>query len=186
MRALILSLVALMPLVAVENVAVNGDFSAKDAAGTYTGWTTHGDPKQLSIVSEGGNRFLRVDCSAKKSDGGLFQDIDLRPDWAAVTVTVRIRVSKMAAPAADDKVYNRPLFHYLVVDSAGKPLTGPGKDQAPWSKFMVEADSDWTTYTAEKTIPAGAEKLKLECRILGAQAIADFDDVVITPVVKRP
>lgn len=186
MRSLILALVALAPLAAVENVAVNGDFSAKSSPGNFIGWTVWGDPKQVSLVSEGDNRFLRVDTSPKKSDGGLIQEIEVRPDWSAVKVSMRMRVAKMAAPTADDKAFHRPVFHFLTLDSAGKPTAGPGEGQTPWSKFLVDGDSDWKTYTAVKTIPPGCEILKLECRVLGAQAIADYDDVVIEPVVKQP
>jgi hypothetical protein len=186
MKRLILALTALAPLAAVENVAVNGDFSAKDAAGAYTGWTVWGDPKQVSIGSEDGNRFLRVDTSPRKSDGGLIQEIEVRPDWSAVKISIRMRVSKMATPAAEDKAFNRPIFHFLAMDSAGKPVAGPGEGQSAWSKVLVDGDSDWKTYTALKTFPAGIETLKLECRVLGAQAIADYDDVVIEPVVRQP
>ncbi len=160
-------------LAAADNLIVNGDFSSteKPTEGAFYGWRA-GDPAHISVVEEGAQRFAR---NANGNHINTSQEIAVKPEWKAFEISARIRVKGLVRTGAE--IWMVPCIQFQTRDAAGEVVGG-------YSKFMITADQDWTAHKATKEIPAGATKLNVSIDTFGAKGTFDFDDIVVTPVLK--
>lgn len=144
------------------NLVVNGDFEQGDK-----GWPADAfRHKTASIQREWGNSSLSL-----SNYGGLTQIIKVDPQWAALRVSARMRVT--------DVVMGKEGWHDArlamnFVDDQGNHLD-------PWPNvFHAQGTSGWVKYDRVFKIPAHAVQLQLAPSMFGASGTADFDDIVVT------
>lgn len=181
MRPLLICSLAILPFVAnaADNLVVNGNFesTAEATTGPVAGWTK-GDGAYLGVASENGNRFLRINTPKPMSVMTL-QRFDLKPEWKALEVSARIRAKDVVL---GKNAWDTVTFQFTTLAADGKTIVG-GKD-GKYTKFMIQRDQDWTAHKTTKEIPDGAKFLEIQCWNMGGQGIGDFDDIVVTPILK--
>lgn len=132
---------------------------------------TRGNPKEISVVEEGGNGFVRVERADKTESAAISNVIVLDPNWAAVTVEARLRMANLNKGDEDWQTGN---VQSTFFDAAGKQVGG-------WPpKLSALADTDWSPRTQRYAVPAGAVSMRLEIGIWGATGRFDVDDLKLT------
>ncbi len=173
MRQLVCLFALSATLAAADNLIVNGDFSSTEKAtdGAFFGWQK-GDPAHLGVVAEGKQQF------ARNADGhhvNTYQEIAIKPEWKAFEISACIRVRNLVRTGAE--AWMVPSLQFQAKNAAGEVVGG-------YSKFMITADQDWTAHKATKEIPADAAKLTVSIDTFDAKGSFDFDDIVVTPILK--
>lgn len=175
MRALFCVLALASTVCAADNLIANGDFQSTEKAtgGAFHGWTA-GDPAHIVLATEGDNAFAR---NATGKHVNTSQTIQIKPEWKAFEVSARIRVKNLVRTG--DQIWQVPTLQFLTKNEKGEVVGDP-----KWTKFMITADQDWTALKATKQISAEAKNLVVSIETFGAQGTFDFDDIVVTPVLK--
>lgn len=150
-----------------KNIIVNGDFDA----GIETGWKIVGDSRMVTVESEDGNKFARIN----PKDAAyclILQRFPVGEDWTGLQVAARVRVTDLQK---GPESHNTATFLYVFEDAAGQHV-------GEWNQLMVAKDQDWTEMVGEvKEIPPGATNLVVQCAMMNASGAADFDNIVVTP-----
>ena len=164
-------------LIAGAEALTNGSMEASGADGGLTAWSFPERYKpQVKIVSEDGNRFLRLTNDEISHTVFVGQTIAVEPGWKAVTISARVRASNFALgkTVANDA---RVAFNFR--DENGEHI---GK----WPTVpRVQQDTPWVTRTATADVPAGAKSLYVQCTIFYATGTVDFDDVSVVPQIAK-
>ncbi|MDX9980218.1 MAG: glycoside hydrolase family 2 TIM barrel-domain containing protein, partial [Lentisphaeria bacterium] len=159
---LALSLLALASLAAAEtNLVRNGDFQAV-TDGQPDGWS--GGPG-ISVVQEGGKRWLRVEPG--KTAG---QNVPLDPDTWEIRLTMRLRATnvEMGAEGWQDARLAMS-FHNDKNERIG-----------PWPNvFHAVGTTDWIDCDRTYRVPEGAVRLNLGAAVFGPKGTAEFADLKI-------
>jgi len=150
-----------------KNIIVNGDFDA----GIETGWKIVGDSRMVTVESEDGNKFARINPK-DPAFCLILQRFPVGEDWTGLQVTARVRVTDLQK---GPESHNTATLLYVFEDAAGQHV-------GEWNQLMVAKDQDWTEMVGEvKEIPPGATSLVVQCAMMNAAGAADFDDIVVTP-----
>jgi len=144
------------------NLVVNGDFEQGDK-----GWPADAFRRKVaSVKREGGNSWLSI-----SGNGGLTQSIKLDPQWAALRVSMRLRVTDVV-PGKEGWHDARLAMNF--VDAQGEHLD-------PWPNvFHARGTGDWVKYDRVFKIPANGARLELAPSMFGASGTADFDAIQVT------
>jgi serine/threonine protein kinase len=164
---------AIATSIAGENILPNANMDAADTDDGLANWFIHPRFKsQVQILSENGNRFVRLTNDDPEKTVFVDQKIPVDPAWKAVTVTARMRAINFHAGklASQD---GRVAFAFR--DDADKRV-------GSWPPVpTVRADSPWVERVATVDVPAGAKTLYLQMAIFNATGTVDFDDVKVIP-----
>lgn len=159
--------------IAGENILPNATMEAADTDDGLANWFIHPRFKsQVQILSENGNRFVRLTNDDPEKTVFVDQKIPVDPAWKAVTVTARMRAINFHAGklASQD---GRVAFAFR--DAADKRV-------GSWPPVpTVRADSPWVERVVTVDVPAGAKTLYLQMAIFNATGTVDFDDVKVIP-----
>jgi len=150
-----------------KNIVKNGDFET----GIEADWKIVGDSRMVTVESEDGNKFVRI----QPKDPAyclILQRFPVGEDWSGLQVTARVRVRDLQK---GPESHNTATLLYVFEDSAGQHV-------GEWNQLMIAKDQDWTEMVGDvKEIPAGATTLVVQCAMMNAAGAADFDNVVVTP-----
>lgn len=150
-----------------KNIIVNGDFEA----GIETGWKIVGDPRMVTVESEDGNKFARINPK-DPAYCLILERFPVGEDWTGLQVTARVRVTDLQKGSES---HNTATLLYVFEDAAGQHV-------GEWNQLMIAKDQDWTEMVGEvKEIPPGATSLVVQCAMMNAAGAADFDNIVVTP-----
>ncbi len=159
--------------IAGENILPNANMDAADTDDGLANWFIHPRFKaQVQILSENGNRFVRLTNDDPEKTVFVDQKLPVDPAWKALTVTARMRAINFHAGklASQD---GRVAFAFR--DDADKRVGN-------WPPVpTVRADSPWVERVVTVDVPAGAKTLYLQMAIFNATGTVDFDDVKVIP-----
>lgn len=149
----------------IKNLIVNGSFSENEK-GIAKGWELK---KGALIVSENGNNFLRCE----NQNAGAVQSIKIDPKWKKLKFSCRMR--------STDIVKGK---HSWQDGRVALEFRGPdNKHIGRWTKMaQVVGSSDWTEYSFDLAVNAGATTLRVSPCMLGVSGMLDVDDIVISVV----
>ena len=145
-----------------ENLVANGDFEQ----GT-TGWPASAFKRPgIALKREAGNTWLAI-----SENTAIAQVIKLNPNWAALRVSARMRVTNVIA---GKEGWHDARLAMNFTDAVGKHLD-------PWpSVFHAQGTGGWCQYGRVFKIPAKATRLDLSPSMFGASGTAEFDAIVVT------
>ncbi|MDQ3815647.1 MAG: hypothetical protein M3347_17170 [Armatimonadota bacterium] len=150
-----------------------GTFEQVNDKGNPLGWSL-GDQKLIKLVEEKGNRFLRIENDAFPKDYVTTSSrFKLDPTWKKIRVAVRMRGRNLKP---GKQPWNEARLWTIFEDENGKEVsTGP----LP----ALKKDSDWVSFSERVNVPPKAVYLKLTPAMLSTLGVADFDDIVVEPVL---
>jgi len=164
-------------LVAGPDAVINPSMEATDTDDGLAGWFIHERFKpQAQILTENGNRFLRLTNDDPSHTVFADQTIKVDPSWKAVTVSARMRASnfKLGKTASQD---GRVAFAFK--DESGQRVGN-------WPPVpRVQKDTPWITRTVTVDVPSAAKTIYLQLLILDATGTVDFDDVSVVPQLAK-
>ena len=160
-----------------EDALLNGSIEEADVDDGVAGWFVHDKFKpQVSILTENGNRFIRLTNSDPAKTVFADQRIRVDPSWKAINVSARMRASNFKAgktPSQDGRVA------FAFRDD--KDVRIGNWPQVP----TVKTDSPWVERTVTVDVPEGAKTLYIQLAILYATGTVDFDDVKVVPQIAK-
>jgi serine/threonine protein kinase len=159
------------------DVLVNGSMEADDGIDGLDGWFIHDRFKpQAQILSENGNRFLRLSNSDPAKTVFADQKIKVDPSWKAINVSARMRATSFKAgrTASQDA---RVAFAFR----DDKDVRIGNWPPVP----LVRTDSPWVERTVTVDVPEGAKSMYIQLAIFNATGQVDFDDVKVVPQVAK-
>jgi hypothetical protein len=163
--------------VAGAEAIINGNMEAADAGDGLAGWFILERLKpQAQVITENGNRFLRLTNSDPAHSVIAEQTIKVEPSWKAVTVSARIRATnfKIGKTTSQDA---RAAFVFR--DASGQRLGG-------WPQVpRVLKDGPWITKTVTVDIPPGTKTIYVQVAMFNSTGQVDFDDVSVVPQVEK-
>jgi hypothetical protein len=152
---------------------VNGSIEATDVDDGLDGWFIHDRFKpQAQILTESGNRFLRLTNTDPAKTVFADQRIKIEPTWKALNVSARMRATnfKSGRLAAQDA---RVAFAFR----DEKDVRIGNWPPVP----SVKTDSPWVERTVTVDVPEGAKSMYIQLAIFNATGTVDFDDVKVVP-----
>jgi hypothetical protein len=152
---------------------VNGSIEEHDIDDGLAGWFIHDRFKpQAQILTESGNRFLRLTNSDPAKTVFADQRIRIDPTWKALNVSARMRATNFRSgkkPAEDARVA------FAFRDD--KDVRVGSWPAVP----SVKTDSPWVERTVTVDVPEGAKTMYIQLAIFNATGTVDFDDVKVVP-----
>jgi serine/threonine protein kinase len=158
---------------AAGDALVNGSIEENDVDDGLAGWFIHDRFKpQAQILTESGNRFLRLTNSDPAKTVFADQRIRIDPSWKALNVSARMRATnfKSGKTAAQDA---RVAFAFR----DDKDVRIGNWPPVP----SVKTDSPWVERTVTVDVPDGAKTMYIQLAIFNATGTVDFDDVKVIP-----
>lgn len=155
------------------NLVTNGTFDIYEGENWANGWKK---TKRASIKTENDNSWLVVEKKKLKSGGvALVQQIQLKPEWTAITLKAKVRVT-------DVKQGEKPYHNArTLVTFKGKD----GKRVGNWPRvFSKTGTSGWEETVKSYDIPEGAKTVDVGFGIWGTGK-AEVDDIVLTATIEK-
>jgi hypothetical protein len=152
---------------------INGSIEQNDVDDGLAGWFIHDRFKpQAQLLTENGNRFLRLTNSDPAKTVFADQRIRIDPEWTAINVSARMRATnfKSGKTAAQDA---RVAFAFR----DEKDVRIGNWPPVP----SVKTDSPWVERTVTVDVPHGAKTMYIQLAIFNATGTGDFDDVKVVP-----
>ena len=159
------------------NLLNHGDFTAVGPGAIPSAWQITLENENITLPTEGGNRFLRLTSPAGVSVA-THLTLSLQPGWKQVAISSRMRVTGLVVGSAD---YMTAMVDITFYDAAGSSVRAPDE----WVTPRVQRDVDWTVLEVIRTVPPTAVRLELSPSIISARGTADFDDLVVRVVATR-
>jgi hypothetical protein len=158
---------------AAADALINGSIEENDVDDGLAGWFIHDRFKpQAQILTENGNRFLRLTNSDPAKTVFADQRIRIDPAWKALNVSARMRATNFKSgktPAQDARVAFAFRDDKDVRIGAWPPVPS------------VKTDSPWVERTVTVDVPEGAKTMYVQLAIFNATGTVDFDDVKVMP-----
>ena len=158
---------------AILDALVNGSIEENDVDDGLAGWYIHDRFKpHAQILTESGNRFLRLTNSDPAKTVFADQRIRIDPTWKALNVSARMRATnfKSGKTASQDA---RVAFAFR----DEKDVRIGNWPPVP----SVKTDSPWVERTVTVDVPQGAKTMYIQLAIFNATGTVDFDDVKVVP-----
>ena len=158
---------------ASADALINGSLEENDVDDGLAGWFIHDRFKpQAQILTESGNRFLRLTNTDPAKTVFADQRIRIDPAWKALNVSARMRATNFKAgktPSQDARVA------FAFRDEKDVRIGN-------WPPVpSVKTDSPWVERTVTVDVPTGAKTMYIQLAIFNATGTVDFDDVKVIP-----
>jgi hypothetical protein len=158
---------------AAADALINGSIEENDVDDGLAGWFIHDRFKpHAQLLTESGNRFLRLTNNDPAKTVFADQRIVIDPTWKALNVSARMRAVKFKAgkTASQDA---RVAFAFR----DEKDVRIGNWPPVP----SVKTDSPWVERTVTVDVPPGAKTMYIQLAIFNATGTVDFDDVKVVP-----
>ena len=158
---------------ATADALVNGSIEELDVDDGLAGWYIHDRFKpHAQLLTESGNRFLRLTNADPAKTVFADQRIRIDPTWKALNVSARMRATNFKAgktPSQDARVA------FAFRDDKDVRIGN-------WPPVpSVKTDSPWVERTVTVDVPPGAKTMYIQLAIFNATGTVDFDDVKVVP-----
>lgn len=154
-----------------DSLMINGDFEGGGLTGSNS-WTSG---KGVSVETEDGNNFLRLQASEPGIQVQSYRKIKVPGGTPKLKVTFRVRYEGIT-PGVENWHTGRVIMHFK--DASGA-MTKP--DPKPFA-FKGDSKGGWDEKTIELEVPEGSVEFEFMPALFQVQmGTLDIDDVVVVP-----